>query len=1202
MDVAQKKQEVLESIARGPETIVFARIDICNEIQLSDLLKTSFIPKLREAANTSFTGHSDSLHEVCSNLARQRALLQGAVVNDILSFNIDDGSVESRADGTAPHNTSGNLSFPVFEDASYSNKTTIPYTVLHDFNETGGTVTLSSSSNANTTITDNDGNDVKYFTDFSKYFLTAGRANGELVSIDQNLTPYTTPTASEPFLPANTINGEVLRGAAPDPTANTDVRHEFVIVANTSGGNAGGDLDIAENKYVGNTFVTLGLVNVSGTFTVSETLTDFEGETATIKTYSNTSTVLLESTDSKGTFTVGETVSDSTTNATISSAETTSNTSVNIKLTGSTFLTGSNTDTILGFSTSNTISLDTGAVSRSGSTVTVIANNHGIGSGERVVLKGADAEFGEFNDTFIIQGVTANTLSFVTSNATSVSPTGDFTLMNGIIFGQSSNASAAVFQRTVNASANIVFQSSNLSTGFAIANTVSNDADSTGIIDSRTIGGAWYQTKTAEVKTYYTTSTSGTWNYDATNNPLGIESTANVGLFWLDNFKPVKINQLTGAGAFALDDGRIQLEDSIGGYLLMDSTDDAGTENVGDNILHEQFDESAISAASTSVAEKIVLDIALATSSDTTGGYDDTAITTMPGIYFAYPMKTYADQTHDGTVTLEAYDNFANVIIAPEGLEINFDWKPLANTSGVATNTTHLHANGDVVTTAHNPEECTVLDEIEFNSHLGPYGSAIALPKDDIFLSSIASTRSSGKKVGTSGAVYPSANANPFYPAVAGTHKEITNTDNDLTGTQPGSLTANDIYAGTYTQIDTGGVDPGTVAAPQDYRYIIQNDLKWVYATSPFAAPLGAATSTGQGQVYNVPRLKTAGTFTPLYDGYSKSDGFGPLIDSIEAQSGTAHTHNNAIPVDIVSTVSGSSTNRPSTPPSLGSASCFAGDGTSAATIVTYSSASYNNVHVWRWITSTRSGNKVTTSTTTDTVTSTTCYNNSDGTTGSTTAYVVGRASSTTQNYTFNAIQDVLNNANTATFVTMVTSLQTGNETTYGAGYRDPNEPSSPNLKTDAVFDADVNTMYTAYTNAKNYHDAVIDGTSNGYSDGVAHTYANTTYAAFITGVGTFQTAMTLRISEITARIGYLNGKNVADGGSVDGSGTAGSGFAGTSFNGGSGYANTIYSHCNFLAGKKIKLIQKILQAIEDVGSLYNQIKSKRSEYYEYNQ
>ena len=84
---------------------------------------------------------------------------------------------------------------------------------------------------------------------------------------------------------------------------------------------------------------------------------------------------------------------------------------------------------------------------------------------------------------------------------------------------------------------------------------------------------------------------------------------------------------------------------------------------------------------------------------------------------------------------------------------------------------------------------------------------------------------------------------------------------------------------------------------------------------------------------------------------------------------------------------------------------------------------------------------------------------------------------------------------------------------------------------------------------------------------------------------------------------------NIFDGSGIGGTGTKSTGhnttaggFAGTDFNNGKGYANTIYSHCNFLAGKKIKLYQKILSAIEDVDSLYTNIKSKRSEYYEYNQ
>ena len=103
---------------------------------------------------------------------------------------------------------------------------------------------------------------------------------------------------------------------------------------------------------------------------------------------------------------------------------------------------------------------------------------------------------------------------------------------------------------------------------------------------------------------------------------------------------------------------------------------------------------------------------------------------------------------------------------------------------------------------------------------------------------------------------------------------------------------------------------------------------------------------------------------------------------------------------------------------------------------------------------------------------------------------------------------------------------------------------------------------------------------------------------------------MKLWITEISNRIGYLNGKGsqtggIADGGSgaqSEGHSTTNGGFAGTDFNGGKGYANTIYSHANFLAGKKINLVAKILKAVESVTDIYTQIKAKRAEYYEFNQ
>ena len=72
MDVDQKKQEVREELAGSPANIVYARIKICDTIQLEDLMKEEFIPYLRGPANTAHS-NTDSLHEVCVNLAHQRA-------------------------------------------------------------------------------------------------------------------------------------------------------------------------------------------------------------------------------------------------------------------------------------------------------------------------------------------------------------------------------------------------------------------------------------------------------------------------------------------------------------------------------------------------------------------------------------------------------------------------------------------------------------------------------------------------------------------------------------------------------------------------------------------------------------------------------------------------------------------------------------------------------------------------------------------------------------------------------------------------------------------------------------------------------------------------------------------------------------------------------------------------------------------------
>ena len=1131
MDIEAKKVQVQEDIARQPANVVFARIDIVNEIQLADLMKAEFIPYFRGTArsvSSGTTGNStDTLHAVCVNLAKQRALLQGAAASDVIFFNIHSSSNNSNV---LPYTTNGDLTFPTLEDASYSNKTSIPFTVLHDLNSDGGIVTLSSTSNANTEIADDDGNNVKYFTDFSKYFLTRSRANGELITIDENNAPYTTPTVAEPFVPANTINGETYTGTATDPTANSDVRHDFFLTANTTAvGFAGANNDITENKYEGNTFVTLALSNATGTFSVDQTITDFDGNTATVKVASNTTTLLIETSDAKGTFTVGETLTDLSTNATIQTVETVSNTEINITLTGSTFLTGSNTSLDLGFTTANTITLDENTVTRTGSKVVVTANNHGVSPGEYIVLKGATDDFSEFNDTFIVQDVTQNTLSFTTTNAISATPTGDFSLVKNVVFGRTSNASAAIHTRTVNASANVVFQSANLSVGFPVGNTITTPTAS-GVIDSRTIGGAWYQLKTNEVKTYYAASDSGTWDYDATNNPQGIESTANTGEFWLKNNEMVRINQLV-----------------------------AGT-NAG---------------TSTETAPKMVLDISLATSSDKSGGYDSTIDTQVPGAYFAYPLKTYEDQVHDGVTTLEAFDNFANVVIAPEGLEINFDWKPLANSSGVATNSTHINADGSVTNSSFNPEEVTTLNKTNFEAHLANYTTTTT---NDVFLSSDPSVKSSGavtnkttsySGTGVSPSNYNAANANPFFPAVGGTHKENSNTANDLTGTQPGSLNANDIYAGSYTEIQTGGVDP-----TGNFRYIIQNDLKWTYATQPLSSNIAALrvsgtdfTATYTGEIdteLGAVQSQTAVTSTTASDSALKATEERVLPES-ELLGGTIGNT-----AKIYAVNSGMFQERTDE-----TVSGTGGGGSTATSTGSFS----DHVNVFNRVQLLINSNKST---------------NIGGTSG---------------NYT---VSDMETNFG------LLYQLLKNLEESYGKDYDDPLEPSTSGYATgqsDASFKQETEDIKTSMDNlisAHNTqfasittHDFSYSGTAdNSYT--IPTSYVTKLNAFLSTELPSYRNVIKRRITEISNRIGYVNSKDVAGGGTTSSpaksvSGTK-QGFQGYSFNGGNGYANTIYSHANFLAGKKIKLFEKIITAINDVQALYDQVKSKRSQYYEYNQ
>ena len=191
-------------------------------------------------------------------------------------------------------------------------------------------------------------------------------------------------------------------------------------------------------------------------------------------------------------------------------------------------------------------------------------------------------------------------------------------------------------------------------------------------------------------------------------------------------------------------------------------------------------------------------------------------------------------------------------------------------------------------------------------------------------------------------------------------------------------------------------------------------------------------------------------------------------------------------------------------------------------------------------------------------------------------------------------------------------------EASHGKDYDDPLEPSTAGYATgqsDASFKQETEDLKTAMDDLITAHNSQFSsiGSHNFAYSGTADnsytiptSYVTKLNAFLSTELPSYRNVIKRRITEISNRIGYVNSKDVAGGGTTSSpaksvSGTK-QGFQGYSFNGGNGYANTIYSHANFLAGKKIKLFEKIITAINDVQALYDQVKSKRSQYYEYNQ
>ena len=187
-----------------------------------------------------------------------------------------------------------------------------------------------------------------------------------------------------------------------------------------------------------------------------------------------------------------------------------------------------------------------------------------------------------------------------------------------------------------------------------------------------------------------------------------------------------------------------------------------------------------------------------------------------------------------------------------------------------------------------------------------------------------------------------------------------------------------------------------------------------------------------------------------------------------------------------------------------------------------------------------------------------------------------------------------------------------GGGSTYGQDYEDPlcdadgehpggGDYSGTLGRSDSSFEQETEDMKSAIDALLDRHSTIKGSIAND-----TNLSYNSTFANVITEIGTYKDVIKRRIGEITNRIGVVNGKDAGVGGT--GGPTAGAlanSFVGFTFptgSNGKGYANTVYSHANFLAGKKINLLGKVLKAILAVQAMYDSVTTKRAEYYEYNQ
>jgi hypothetical protein len=530
--------------------------------------------------------------------------------------------------------------------------------------------------------------------------------------------------------------------------------------------------------------------------------------------------------------------------------------------------------------------------------------------------------------------------------------------------------------------------------------------------------------------------------------------------------------------------------------------------------------------------------------------------------------------TADGTVTLtvnsvpfgyQENDIFCQVEIVGEGLVTNPDWMPVGDDAG---DYSAADAGPDALLNANTSQFIGLLGFFDPDN-----GSANAT--NDLTKGARGDWVSEGKEYG--GTSYPYKERSPFFPAMGGTIKSYAVDNSEIVGTQPTGLGEDDIPTGRYVRWDAKRADE-TGALPEN-RYVTDSAEKFYYelpSTSQYTC--GTVTVGTTHPMPNVGEPIASIVKTGLSSAITRVQGASVTANSVSV----AVSDTTDVPADTDTTTA--ATSGSSSPP------------TADATIGTYYTLGSDNlIYVNRYhyqTVSISSGTNWTATTATDTSTFPCKYNFAQKH-----IYEAGGTANSTMNadvqFINNTVSDLVDVVGFRDPVIDVDTAQAG-----GSGISD--NAFDTYISTEELRATDLAALQTALASYRtSFSGQSRTGPNNGDSGkGTLITFANTTWAAYHTEVGTFGTNCGKRVTEIDNRIGVptRSGSQSTTRGTPPAIYVSAVPTANTT-GGLVPYGRALYNSCNYLLGKDLKLMTQLIQDIQSLASLVDLVKSARNKY-----